>query len=97
MSEYSVKRAHVWISGRVQGVFFRAWVMDSARRLGLAGWVRNLFDGRVEAVFEGAPETVDRMVQWCHDGPDHARVDTVLDDYSEPAQGLASFEVRSTA
>jgi len=93
----SQKRAHVYISGRVQGVFFRAWVLDNARRLGLAGWVRNRLDGRVEAVFEGEVESVDLMVIKCHEGPDHARVDTVLDDYSEPAEGLHSFEVKNTA
>jgi len=91
-----IKRAHVYIAGRVQGVFFRAWVTENARRLGLAGWVRNRFDGRVEAVFEGDAEVVRKMVELCHDGPGHARVDTVLDDYSEPAEGLASFEARST-
>lgn len=92
-----IKRAHVYISGRVQGVFFRAWVLDNARGLGLRGWVRNRFDGSVEAVFEGPPETVDLMVKKCHDGPDHARVDTVLDDYSEATEGLTGFEVNATA
>jgi len=93
----AIKRAHVHISGRVQGVFFRAWVLDAARHLGLAGWVRNRFDGSVEAVFEGEAASVERMVELCHDGPDHARVDTVLDDYGEPAEGLGSFEVKSTS
>lgn len=92
-----IKRAHVYISGRVQGVFFRAWVLDNARGLGLRGWVRNRFDGSVEAVFEGPPASVDLMVKKCHDGPDHARVDTVLDDYSEAAEELAGFEVNTTA
>jgi acylphosphatase len=71
--------------------------MDNAHRLDLKGWVRNLFDGRVEAVFEGPSGTIDHMVELCHKGPDHARVDTVLDDYSEPTEGLVSFEVRRTA
>jgi len=93
----AIKRAHVYVSGRVQGVFFRAWVSDQARRLGLTGWVRNRFDGRVEAVFEGSPEEVGQIVKLCHEGPDHARIDTVLDDYSEPVEGFTSFEVRSTA
>ncbi|MHB8792907.1 MAG: acylphosphatase [Thermoleophilia bacterium] len=91
-----IKRAHVYISGRVQGVFFRAWVSESARRLGLAGWVRNRIDGRVEAVFEGGEDAVKRMVELCYEGPDHARVDTVLDDYSEPAEGLTEFQLKST-
>ena len=93
----AIKRAHVYVSGHVQGVFFRAWVSDQARRLGLTGWVRNRFDGRVEAVFEGGPDGVGQMVKLCHEGPDHARIDTVLDDYSEPVEGFTSFEVRSTA
>lgn len=92
----ALKRAHVYISGRVQGVFFRQWVSEHARKLGLGGWVRNRRDGRVEAVFEGPAGLVDQMVGWCHDGPAHARVDSVLDDYSEPAEGLAAFEVKST-
>lgn len=97
MIDQSTRRTHVWITGRVQGVFFRAWVMDNARRLGVNGWVRNLFDGRVEAVFEGPSSSVDHMVVLCHKGPDHARVDTVLDNNSEPAEGLATFEVKSSA
>jgi acylphosphatase len=63
----------------------------------LAGWVRNRLDGRVEAIFEGGAEAVRQMVDLCHEGPDHARVDTVLDVYSEPVEGYASFEVKSTA
>ena len=97
MGQVAIKRVHVYVSGRVQGVFFRAWVSDRARRLGLAGWVRNRLDGRVEAVFEGRPEAVDTMVGLCHEGPDHARVDAVLDDSSEPVAGLVSFEVKGTA
>ncbi|MHB9111667.1 MAG: acylphosphatase [Thermoleophilia bacterium] len=92
----AIKRAHVYISGRVQGVFFRAWVSENARRLGLTGWVRNRLDGRVEAVFEGSAEVVRQMVELCYEGPAHARVDTVLDNYSESAEGYASFEVKST-
>lgn len=92
----AIKRAHVYISGRVQGVFFRAWVLENARRLGLNGWVRNLMDSRVEAVFEGSAEVVTQMVELCHEGPAHARVDTVLDDYGEAAEGYSSFEVKST-
>ena len=92
-----MKRAHLYISGRVQGVFFRAWAMDEARRMGLAGWVRNRLDGRVEAVFEGEPASVDQMVKLCYEGPAHARVDSVVDDYGEPSEGLTYFELRGTA
>jgi len=68
------KRAHVLIEGRVQGVFFRAETRSIARQHNLTGWVRNLPDGRVEAVFEGEEDAVEKAVQWCHQGPPHAMV-----------------------
>ena len=71
------RRAHVWISGRVQGVFFRAYTRDMARLNRLSGWVRNLRDGRVEALFEGDAEDVEKMIGWCHEGSPLARVDRV--------------------
>lgn len=70
-------RAHVIISGRVQGVFFRASCREEAESLGLAGWVRNRSDGRVEAVFEGTKAGVDEMIEWCRKGPSLARVTRV--------------------
>lgn len=73
----AMARAHVWVSGRVQGVCFRAYTREEARRLGLAGWVRNLPDGRVEAVFEGEKEKVERAVAWCRLGPPSADVSGV--------------------
>jgi acylphosphatase len=73
----AAKRVHVFVSGRVQGVFFRAECASLAREAGLAGFVRNLADGRVEAAFEGDPQAVDRLVSWCSEGSDWARVDTV--------------------
>jgi len=72
-----MRRVHVSIEGRVQGVFFRAGCVERARELGLAGWVRNAIDGRVEAEFEGASEVVEQMVAWCREGPPHAHVDRV--------------------
>lgn len=60
---------HVYISGRVQGVFFRASTQRAAKALGLSGWVRNLPDGSVEAVFEGERSNVDEMLRWCKKGP----------------------------
>lgn len=65
------------ISGRVQGVAFRAATRAEAQRRGVAGWVRNLPDGQVEAHFEGTPEAVAALVTWCHRGPPGARVDGV--------------------
>ncbi len=67
-------RAHVFISGRVQGVFFRSETRREARRHNVTGWVRNLPDGRVEAVIEGEKEGVDRLVEFCKRGPPGARV-----------------------
>ncbi|HZW88374.1 MAG TPA: acylphosphatase [Myxococcaceae bacterium] len=68
---------HLVVVGRVQGVAFRAYAVDEATRLGLSGWVRNRFDGTVEARVEGAPESVDAFVTWCRHGPPAARVQDV--------------------
>jgi acylphosphatase len=83
----------VIVRGRVQGVAFRAATHRRAREVGAAGWVRNLPDGSVEAVFEGDPEVVRVMLEFCRTGPRHARVDA-LDDLEEPPEGLEGFEVR---
>ena len=71
------KRAHVYISGIVQGVSFRYYMLQEATRSGAVGWVRNLPDGRVEAVIEGDEAAVDRMLGWCREGPRGARVERV--------------------
>ncbi|QPF82321.1 acylphosphatase [Bradyrhizobium genosp. L] len=68
---------HVMISGRVQGVGYRAWVAEQATARGLEGWVRNRRDGSVEAVFSGAPDVVSGMIAACHRGPTFAHVDAV--------------------
>ena len=70
-------RAHVIISGRVQGVFFRVETQRAAERFGVFGWVRNRPDGTVEAVFEGSHESVDAVLQWCQEGPNLAVVEKV--------------------
>jgi acylphosphatase len=67
-------RAHVFVEGRVQGVFFRAETSQAAHKHHLTGWVRNLPDGRVEAVFEGESDDVEKMIAWCRQGPPHAVV-----------------------
>ncbi len=86
-------RVHVLIEGRVQGVFFRAATRDEARARGLAGWVRNLADGRVEAIFEGDRPVLDNMLVWCHKGPPYAYVDHVAVEW-QPYQGdLMDFRV----
>ena len=90
----STVRAHVWVAGRVQGVWFRQSCADEARALGVAGWVRNLGDGRVEAVFEGPVAAVERMVSWCRQGPPRAVVTDVTIDRDEKPESLAGFGVR---
>jgi acylphosphatase len=87
-----VVRVRVVVSGRVQGVFFRARCADEARRLGVGGWVRNLSDGRVEAVFEGQQHAVDAMVSWSRHGPPGASVENVATEPQEPA-GTTAFAV----
>jgi acylphosphatase len=87
-----VRRARVHVRGRVQGVFFRVETRDRARSLGLSGWVRNSTDGSVEAVFEGDPERVQSMVDWCGRGPAGASVDSVDVAWEEPA-GEQGFSV----
>jgi acylphosphatase len=72
-----MKRVRITITGMVQGVFFRAKTRNEAIRNNVKGWVRNLSDGRVEAVFEGKPEDVDRVVNWCRIGPSLAAVEHV--------------------
>jgi len=67
-------RVHLYVTGRVQGVFFRAETADVANRLGLSGWVRNLSDGRVEALFEGEKDDVEEAVDFCRRGPPGAQV-----------------------
>jgi acylphosphatase len=86
-------RAHVFVSGRVQGVFYRATTRDTARDVGVDGWVQNLDDGRVEAVFEGPETRVEEMVDWCHEGSPSARVEDVQVEYEDP-QGQDGFHIR---
>lgn len=86
-------RVHLFISGLVQGVLFRSYTRRKAFELGLAGWVKNLLDGRVEAVFEGAKEEIDEMVKWCHQGPVASQVDKV-ERHEEPEKGLKGFEIK---
>ena len=85
-------RKHVWVSGRVQGVWFRQSCAEVARQLGVRGWIRNLPDGRVESVFEGDETAVEEMVAWCRQGPPRAVVTTVEIVAEEPG-GCERFEV----
>jgi acylphosphatase len=94
MSEHDGEvHAHVLVSGRVQGVAYRANTRETVAEYDVEGWVRNLDDGRVEAVFEGPQDEVEEMVEWCETGSPAARVDDVEVEYSEP-KGASGFRVR---
>jgi acylphosphatase len=88
------ERAHVRISGQVQGVFFRDSTRQKAEELGLAGWVKNTPEGQVEALFEGPSERIREMVSWCEEGPRHASVENVDTDFEGASGDLEGFEVR---
>jgi acylphosphatase len=90
----SIVRARILVTGVVQGVYFRESTRRAALEMGVAGWVRNLPDRRVEAVFEGEPEAVDGMVAWAHIGPTHAVVES-LERFDETPEGLGGFDIRS--
>ena len=89
-----LSRRHVCVHGRVQGVGFRVATKRRATAHGVAGWVRNLPDGSVEAVFEGEAAEVERLLEWCARGPRGALV-ARLDVHEEPPEGLVGFEFRA--
>ena len=87
-------RAHLLIKGRVQGVGFRWFVADIATTFGLAGWTKNLFDGRVEAIFEGERETIEAAIERCADGPRSAIVSGIDVDWNENPEDITGFGIR---
>jgi acylphosphatase len=87
-------RARALVRGRVQGVWFRGATRERALALGVTGWVRNLADGRVEAVFEGEPAAVESALAFVERGPRSARVDDVEVERGEASGAFASFEIR---
>ena len=89
-------RRHLVITGRVQGVFYRGWMVGQARALGIDGWVRNRADGSVEALVAGSPEAVEAIIARCRQGPSAARVEHVAIDDAAP-ENLTGFEQRATA
>jgi acylphosphatase len=87
-------RVHIWVTGRVQGVYFRYAVEELALNRGITGWVRNLPDGQVEGVFEGDEPKVKEILTYCHRGPQYAKVDHV-EVREEPFRGeFRGFEIR---
>ncbi|MEM1550403.1 MAG: acylphosphatase [Candidatus Bathyarchaeia archaeon] len=87
-------RAHVFVSGRVQGVFFRHETKLKAMQNNVTGWVRNLPDGRVEAVFEGDKEAVEAMIEFCQRGPPGAKVENVEVIWENPTNEFKDFRIR---
>jgi len=87
-------RAHVFVSGFVQGIFFRYETRKMAYRRNVTGWVRNLSDGRVEAVFEGEKRDVDEMIAFCRRGPEGAVIKDVEISWEEPTGEFRGFQIR---
>lgn len=92
--DQGIKQVHLRISGRVQGVCYRATACDQALALGLRGWVRNCSDGSVEAMAVGTPANIDSFVSWCWQGPRAARVEQVQVSPVNPSEPARSFEIR---
>ncbi|MCS6925399.1 MAG: acylphosphatase [Candidatus Binatia bacterium] len=89
-----MKRLHVIVRGRVQGVYFRASARDRARQLGVTGWVRNCADGSVELVAEGATERLTQLLTWCHGGPPGALVTDVEVHWQDATGEFVDFVIR---
>jgi acylphosphatase len=87
-------RAHIFVSGRVQGVFFRMETRDEATKRNVAGWVRNTSGARVEAVFEGEREDVEKVIEFCRSGPPGARVTKIAVQWKEYTGEFESFKIR---
>ena len=85
---------HLNISGRVQGVYYRASMLQEAQRLGLTGWVMNRPDGSVEAVAEGWKTKIEELIAWCRQGPQGARVSAVEAQWQKPENGFVGFAIR---
>ncbi len=88
------KQIHLLISGKVQGVWYRASTREKAGQLGLTGWVRNLPDGRVEAVAEGEVTALEELIAWCRQGPPAARVSDVAVTWQDATDDFDGFTVR---
>ena len=87
-------KVHVIISGKVQGVWFRANTKNKAEQLNIIGWVRNTPDGKVEAIFEGEERDVHEMIKWCNEGPPLANVKNIDVEPSSPLNGFDGFSIK---
>lgn len=88
-----MKRVHIYVEGRVQGVFFRHYTMKTASEHSIKGWVKNLVDGRVEMVCEGLEADIERMIEWCRQGPPGAHVVKIGTAWEEYRGEFESFEI----
>jgi len=88
------EKAHLFIEGRVQGVFYRAFTRNLASKLGINGWVRNLYDGRVEALFEGTREIIEQAIQECWRGPSGSSVANIDVQWEKSSGEYKGFEIR---
>ena len=91
-----MERVHLFVSGRVQGVWYRGSTVEQARNLGLVGWVRNLRDGRVEAIAEGERLALEALVAWARKGPSAALVEDVQAQWSRAKGSFRSFDQVAT-
>jgi acylphosphatase len=89
-----MKRVRILIEGRTQGINFRYYTQQQAQKLGLAGFVRNLSDGRIEIDAQGDDESVEEMLTWCQEGPQSAQLKSILFRYDEPSEHVSDFIVR---
>ena len=90
-------KAHVFVSGRVQGIFFRVETRNEATKRNVAGWVRNTFDGRVEALFEGEKEDVEKLIDFCRIGPLGAQITAVDVNWGKYSGAFKCFKIQRTA
>lgn len=91
------ERVHIFVYGLVQGVFFRSNTVNTAKRMGLAGWVRNRSDGSVEIVAEGEKGKLKEFAEWCNHGPDGAKVDEIKKEWKKATGEFGDFEARTTS
>lgn len=89
-----MKQCHVFISGTVQGVSYRYFVLQNAKELGLKGWVRNLDDGRVEALFQGNKELIEHMIELCRKGPELAKVLQLECQWEETSAEYTNYSIK---
>jgi acylphosphatase len=87
-------RAHVYVTGRVQGIFYRSFVRTKAQLLNLRGWVKNTMDGCVEIVFEGETEDINSAIEECRRGPTHAQITDLRVEWEKPRGEFNNFEIK---